>query len=104
MKRPDAIRILLLAISFFASSAAAASWNNPYPEEDAGKNILYSAFRERPKTFDPARSYSSNEYLFIAQIYEPPFQYHYLKRPYTLIPLTAESVPTPIYLDKQGHR
>ncbi|MDH5488146.1 MAG: ABC transporter substrate-binding protein, partial [Gammaproteobacteria bacterium] len=104
MKRPDAIRILLLAISFFASSAAAASWNNPYPEEDAGKNILYSAFRERPKTFDPARSYSSNEYLFIAQIYEPPFQYHYLKRPYTLIPLTAESVPMPIYLDKQGHR
>jgi ABC-type transport system substrate-binding protein len=89
---------------FLFSTAAIASWNNPYPEEDESKNILYTAFRERPKTFDPARAYSSNEYLFIAQIYEPPFQYHYLKRPYTLIPLTAASVPEPVYLDQQGRK
>ncbi len=104
MKRPSAMHNFLLVICFFFSNGVAASWNNPYPEEDAGKNILYSAFRERPKTFDPARAYSSNEYLFIAQIYEPPFQYHYLKRPYTLIPLTADSVPAPVYLDRQGRR
>jgi ABC-type transport system substrate-binding protein len=104
MKCPGATRTVLLAISILFSAAVAASWNNPYPPADAEKNILYSAFRERPKTFDPARAYSSNEYLFIAQIYEPPFQYHYLKRPYTLVPLTAVSVPTPIYLDKRGRR
>ena len=104
MKRPRATWNVLLAISFFFSAGAAASWNNPYPAVDAGKNILYSAFRERPKTLDPARAYSSNEYQFIAQIYEPPFQYHYLKRPYTLIPLTAAGVPAPVYLDKEGRR
>ncbi len=68
-------------------------WNDPYPTEDGSKNILYSSFSERPKHLDPVRSYSSNEYNFIGQIYEPPLQYHYLKRPYELIPLTATNVP-----------
>ena len=95
---------LLLAVALTTPASVTAVWNNPYPAADADRNTLYSAFRERPKTFDPARAYSSNEYLFIAQVYEPPFQYHYLKRPYTLIPLTAVSVPTPVYLDKQGQR
>src|SRR5574338_373288 len=61
-------------------------WNNPYPASQAGANILYSAFTERPKHLDPVQSYASNEYTFIAQIYQPPLQYHYLKRPYELIP------------------
>ncbi len=104
MKRLGATRTALWVISLLFSAGVAASWNNPYPASEEKANILYSAFRERPKTFDPARAYSSNEYLFIAQIYEPPFQYHYLRRPYTLVPLTAVSVPTPNYLDKQGRR
>ena len=104
MKRPGATRMVLLVVSLLFSAGVAASWNNPYPAADEGKNILYTAFRERPKTFDPARAYSSNEYLFIAQIYEPPFQYHYLTRPYTLIPLTATDVPAPVFLDKRGQR
>ncbi|GMR20168.1 MAG: ABC transporter substrate-binding protein [Gammaproteobacteria bacterium] len=81
-----------------------AAWNNPYPASDDGQNILYSAFAERPKKLDPARSYSSNEYIFIANIYEPPFQYHYLKRPYTLTPLTAVAVPKPVYYDKRDRQ
>ncbi len=104
MKRLDATRNVFWMMLFLFSAQAAASWNNPYPAVDAEKNILYSAFRERPKTLDPARAYSENEYAFIAQIYEPPFQYHYLKRPYTLVPLTATRVPTPIYLDQQGRK
>lgn len=91
----------LATISIFASPAR-AQWNNPYPASDAGKNIFYAAFDERPKHLDPARSYASNEWAFIAQIYEPPFQYHYLKRPYTLIPLTATQVPQPKFYDKAG--
>lgn len=83
---------------------ASAAWNNPYPEADRTANILYAAFNERPKHLDPARSYSENEYAFIAQVYEPPFQYHYLRRPYALVPLTATAVPRPIYLDKSNRR
>lgn len=95
--------VLLSALAIFPVHAPAA-WNNPYPASEEGKNILYASFRERPKHLDPARSYSSNEYEFIAQIYEPPFQYHYLKRPYTLVPLTAVSIPTPVYLDQNGRK
>lgn len=75
-------------------------WNNPYPASDAGKSILYTAFTERPKHLDPARSYSENEYEFLAQIYAPPLQYHYLKRPYELVPLAASEMPTVHFLDK----
>lgn len=74
--------------------------NNPYPKSDDKANIYYSSFSERPKTLDPARSYSSNEYIFIAQIIEPPLQYHYLKRPYTLVPLAADSLPSVQYFSK----
>jgi hypothetical protein len=70
------------------AGCSGSEWNNPYPASEAGKNILYSSFNERPKHLDPVQSYSENEYRFIANIYQPPLQYHYLKRPYELIPNT----------------
>lgn len=78
-------------------------WNNPYPEEPSISNVVYSSFSERPKRLDPVSSYSANEYQFIAQIYEPPLQYHYLLRPYKLIPLTATKLPQLRYLDIDGN-
>ncbi len=78
--------------------------NNPYPKSEHDQEIYYSTFSEEPKHFDPAISYSSDEYRFIQQIYEPPLRYHYLTRPYKLIPLTAESVPQPRYLDADGQQ
>jgi ABC-type transport system substrate-binding protein len=84
--------------------ACSGPWNNPYRESEAGKNILYGAFAERPKHLDPVQSYSSNEILITAQIYEPPLQYHYLKRPYELIPSSAEKMPLVQYFDQKGTR
>lgn len=78
-------------------------WNSPYPSEDASKNILYNAFAERPKHLDPVQSYSSNEILLTAQIYQPPLQYHYLKRPFTLIPQTTHEIPLIRYIDEIGN-
>ncbi len=96
-------QFLLLPLLVLSLCACAdGPWNNPYPARDADKNILYSSFSEQPKHLDPARSYSSNEYAFIGQIYEPPLQYHFLKRPYELIPLTVLEVPRPRYLDASG--
>ncbi|KKN04942.1 hypothetical protein LCGC14_1092300 [marine sediment metagenome] len=75
--------------------------NSPYPNEALDEKTLYSSFSIRPKHLDPARSYSSNETIITGQIYEPPYQYHYLKRPYQLELLTASAMPEIIYLDKQ---
>jgi ABC-type transport system substrate-binding protein len=91
-------------VACLLGGCADGPWNNPYPDGEAGDNILYSSFEERPKHLDPVRSYSSNEYAFLAQIYEPPLQYHFLHRPYRLVPLTAESVPEPRYFDAGGNR
>ena len=77
-------------------------WNNPYPAGESGNNILYSSFSERPKHLDPAQAYTADEYDFIWQVYEPPLQYHYLKRPYTLIPATAAAIPKPRYFGSAG--
>ena len=93
------MRILLL-LPLLASCGSAL--NDPYPAAERGGNILYSAFIEQPKHLDPIQSYSENEKVFTAQIYEPPLQYHYLKRPYQLQPATVEAVPKPRYLDLKG--
>jgi ABC-type transport system substrate-binding protein len=77
-------------------------WNNPYPLGEASENALYTEFSERPKHLDPAQSYTEPEAEINSQIYEPPFQYHYLKRPYELIPAAAVELPKPRYLDKAG--
>ncbi|MBI5007666.1 MAG: ABC transporter substrate-binding protein [Nitrosomonadales bacterium] len=77
-------------------------WNNPYPLADDGRSILYTAFIERPKHLDPAQAYSENEYDFLALVYAPPLQYHYLKRPYQLTPLAASAMPMISYLGKNG--
>lgn len=94
-------RLLILSMSFLLG-ACGGNWNDPYPAAERGQNILYTAFTERPKHLDPVQSYSEDEIAFTAQIYEPPLQYHYLKRPYELIPATAVAVPQPRYLDAQG--
>ncbi|MDD1650162.1 MAG: ABC transporter substrate-binding protein [Methylococcaceae bacterium] len=76
--------------------------NSPYPPAEALDNALYTSFEERPKHLDPARAYSANEYEIIAQVYEPPLQYAYLKRPYQLEPLAAQALPEVHYLDAAG--
>jgi len=78
------------------------SWNDPYPVADRDKNVVYTSFTERPKHLDAAQSYSEDEAAIHAQIYEPPLQYDYLKRPYTLVPMTVEAVPEPRYVNAGG--
>lgn len=91
---------VLLALAL----ASGCTPNDPYRSSERGANIFYTTFLEPPKHLDPARAYSSDEYDFIAQVYEPLVQYHYLRRPYELTPLTAEAVPEPVYYGKDGRR
>jgi oligopeptide transport system substrate-binding protein len=90
--------LLVIALSAGCSDSP---WNNPYPRSLTG-NILFTAFTERPKHLDPARSYSSDENILLGQIYEPPLQYHYLIRPYKLEPLLATKMPEQHFYNKVG--
>ncbi|WP_284452055.1 ABC transporter substrate-binding protein [Methylophaga thalassica] len=94
---------LLSSVLFLVTACDMKAINSPYPEASSDESILYSAFSLRPKHLDPARSYSANEAIITGQVYEPPYQYHYLKRPYQLEPLSASAMPEVVYLDKEDN-
>lgn len=81
----------------------AACDNSPHPDGAAATNTLFTAFTERsPRYLDPTASYSNNETPITYQVYEPLYGYHYLKRPYELIPKSAAAVVKPRFFDKDG--
>ena len=85
------------------AALAAGCNNNPWPEGAAATNTLFSAVVENsPRHLDPTASYWSNDTPYTYQIYEPPYGYHYLKRPFQLVPKSAAAVVKPRYVDKAG--
>ncbi|ORU90552.1 MAG: peptide ABC transporter substrate-binding protein [Cycloclasticus sp. symbiont of Poecilosclerida sp. M] len=94
----------LFVLCLLTTSCTDIVLNNPYSQQESQKAVIYSSFSERPKHLDPARAYSSNEYAIIAQVYEPLFQYHYLKRPYQLVPLLAKEMPLVSYYGHSGEK
>jgi oligopeptide transport system substrate-binding protein len=84
-----------LAALALAALALAACTNNPYPDDDATKKILYDSFVEAPKNLDPAVAYTTSAHAITGNVYDTLLEYHYLKRPYTLIPGLATEVPEP---------
>ncbi|MBC7160533.1 MAG: ABC transporter substrate-binding protein [Immundisolibacter sp.] len=103
MRLPVPFRLLLPLLLIALAGCGEAPLNSPYPASEQNANTLYAAFAERPKHLDPAVAYSSNEYAFIQQVYEPPLQYHYLRRPYALVPLSAAELPRTTLLDRVGN-
>lgn len=88
-----------------ALALLAACDNSPWPKGAAAENTIYSAMSDStPRHLDPTASYWSNDTLVTYQVYEPLYGYHYLKRPFELVPKTAARVVAPTYLDKHGQR
>jgi len=73
----------------------AACTNNPYPEADSGRRIFYTSFSEAPRTLDPAVAYTTSAHAITGAVYDTLLEYHYLRRPYSLIPGLAVAVPEP---------
>ena len=90
--RSHSVGMALLA-ALGACMAAAGCTNNPYPHADRNQKVLYSSFHEAPKTLDPAVAYTTAEHVITGNVYDTLLEYHYLARPYRLIPGLAVSVP-----------
>ncbi len=73
--------------------ALAACTNDPYPDTDERIKVLYQPLSEPPRTLDPAVSYNAAEHLITGVVYATLLDYHYLARPYRLIPGLAREVP-----------
>jgi ABC-type transport system substrate-binding protein len=76
-----------------AAALLAACSNNPYPDEDSSRKIVYTNYREAPKTLDPAVAYTTGAHAVTGNVYDTLLEYHYLKRPYELIPGLVTRVP-----------
>jgi ABC-type transport system substrate-binding protein len=85
------VAVLLLGLLVLAGACT----NNPYPDADDERAILYSAFYEAPKTLDPAVAYSTADHVVTGAVYDTLLQYHFLDRPYRLIPGLLEAIPEP---------
>ncbi len=72
--------------------------NKPYRDSKESKKVFYGAFATPPKTIDPAVSYGSADTVVTDKVFGTLLEYHYLKRPYTLMPSMAREVPVAEYL------
>jgi len=91
------------ALAVMAAALVAGCNNSPYPVGAERENTLFYSFDERsPRYLDPTASYTNPETAYTMQAYDPPYGYHYLKRPYQLVPKSAAAVVKPRYLDKNG--
>ena len=72
--------------------------NNPYPDADSTRKVLYSSFASPHRTLDPAEAYNVSAHKVTGLVYGTLLEYHFLKRPYTLIPglATAVAVSEPL--------
>ena len=103
MRGSAVARRLCLAVSTVLAVVATGCNNSPYWSGAERENTMFYSFDERsPRSLDPTQSYSNPESAYTFQVYEPPYGYHYLKRPYQLIPKAATEVAHPRYVDKDG--
>ena len=78
--------------------------NSPHAAGAETTNTYFNGVQERsPKYLDPTASYSLDETPYTYSIYEPLYRFHYLKRPYEVVPRVAEAVVSPRYFDKNGN-
>ena len=97
--------LALLAGGLVAACLLSACDNSPYPSGAAKRNVLFNSFDERsPRYLDPTASYSNPESVYTYAAYEPLYGYHYLQRPYVLVPKLADAVVAPHFVDAQGQR
>jgi oligopeptide transport system substrate-binding protein len=84
----DALRrtVILIAVGLLIGACTD-------PRERGDEMVLYYYLRGEANSLDPARGNLEHEKSIQSQLYEPLYEYHYLKRPYELQPLLAESMP-----------
>jgi ABC-type transport system substrate-binding protein len=96
------LHILLLALTATCLLTGCFD-NNPNPPDPEGKKVLYFSYSALIKHLDPAKAYNSGFYRIMTSIYEPPFEFHYLKHPAELVPRTAADIPEPVRYDSEGN-
>ncbi len=88
------MRVPRLVVAAFAAGCLLSCNNSPYAEGDAAERVLYRVYTESPRKLDPAEAYDVVAHRVTGLVHDKLLDYHYLKRPFTLIPGLAHEVPT----------
>lgn len=80
------VGLTLLPVAFLA-------WSNDEAGRFDGRTVLYNAYPSKIKTIDPTMCGDTISAAMQANVYEPLYGYHYLKRPIEAVPVLAESMP-----------
>ncbi|MEX1099726.1 MAG: ABC transporter substrate-binding protein, partial [Bacteriovoracaceae bacterium] len=90
----------LIIYSFLSLLAAGGFWSvkDRFVAGETSKD-LYLSLLHPIKTFDPSQAFNDDSLTVLGQSLETLYQYHYLKRPYEVIPSLADGKPK---ISKEG--
>jgi len=89
MKRQKVSLLTALIATIFLFAGCPDSSSQSEPNE----MVLHHALASRLTGLDPGDQRNVTTLTIKSQIFEPLYQYHFLKRPYRLVPLLAEDMP-----------
>ncbi len=90
----------LIVIALAAAFGCSGSGGPPHPgAEDGDRKILRIARRTEYKSLDPAGQFDSASAEIVSNVYDTLLEYHYLERPYRLVPNLLAVMP-----EKAGRR
>lgn len=78
--------------------------NSPWPGGWEQSNTYFTSYASQIRNLDPAACNYQHEIAILSSTVEPALAYHYLKRPYQLIPQLLTEIPVPEYYDREGNR
>jgi len=85
--------VKFLSIAFATTLLIIAGCDSSASVSDANEVVLHSALTAKVRGLDPGDIGDTTSSLVASQIFECLYQYHYLKRPYELIPQLADGMP-----------
>ncbi len=85
--RRPVLAFLVVALAALLTSCGA----DPYPGEPDGMLHLY--LPQEMKGFDPVQADEEITSICVLNVYDQLYEYHYLKRPFELVPCLAEGMP-----------
>ncbi len=82
--------LILALLVIVATSILFQTCETKYDETSSVLNVVLENY---VVSMDPAKAFNDESLKLIGQSYETLYQYHYLKRPYEVVPLLADGMP-----------
>lgn len=83
----------ILLVTIICAGLIIAGCDGSGQLEEPNEMVLHHVLSAKIKGLDPGNMRDVYSIIVASQMFEPLYQYHFLKRPYELVPLLAEDMP-----------